>query len=155
MGQADGRRATKREAAEAWEALFRAQVALMRRFSAEDVWGEASIREYDVLFTLSRRPGRAARLRDLAGEGLLSQPSLSRLVERLELRGWLQRTPAPEDGRGIVVSLTDEGARVQREIGRRHVTQIQRLVGGALDADELAELRRLTDLLRTRQSEIP
>lgn len=54
MGHAGGRRATKREAAEAWEALFRAQVALMRRFSAEDVWGEASIREYDVLFTLSR-----------------------------------------------------------------------------------------------------
>ena len=40
--------------AEAWESLFRAQVALMRRFQRDDVWGALSIREYDVMFTLSR-----------------------------------------------------------------------------------------------------
>jgi len=149
------RQATKREAAEAWESLFRAQVALMRRFSAEDVWGDLSVREYDVLFTLSRCEGGAARLRELGAESLLTQPSLSRMVERLELQGLVRRSPAPDDGRGVVVTLTDEGVRVQREIGRRHVDQIHRLVGGALDADELAALRRLTDRLRDRQSRIP
>ncbi|MBT0994553.1 MarR family winged helix-turn-helix transcriptional regulator [Cellulomonas sp. DKR-3] len=150
-----GRSATPREAAEAWESLFRAQVALMRRFSAEDVWGELSVREYDVLFTLAGCPGGAARLRELAAQSLLTQPSLSRLVERLEARGWVRREPAPDDGRGVVVSLTDEGARLQREVGRRHVAQIHRLVGGALDADELAALRALTDKLRVEQRDIP
>lgn len=150
-----GRAATPREAAEAWESLFRAQVTLMRRFSAQDVWGELSVREYDVLFTLAGREGGAARLRELAENALVTQPSLSRLVERLEGRGLVRREPAADDGRGVVVTLTDEGARVQREVGRRHVAQIHRLVGGALDADELATLRALTDKLRAGQREIP
>ncbi|MGY4643168.1 MarR family winged helix-turn-helix transcriptional regulator [Cellulomonas sp. URHB0016] len=144
-----------REAAEAWESLFRAQVALMRRFQRDDVWGPLSIREYDVLFTLSRCPGRSARLKELGEGSLLTQPSLSRLVERLEADGLVVRGPVPDDARGVAVTLTEDGARVQREIGRRHVRTIGRLVGGALDPDELATLRALTDKLRAAQARIP
>lgn len=43
-------------AVDAWEALFRAQVSLMRRFTADDIWDPISLREYDVLFTLSKCP---------------------------------------------------------------------------------------------------
>lgn len=148
-------RPTTRESAEAWEALFRAQVALMRRFQRADVWGDLSIREYDVLFTLSRCPERTARLRELAESSLLTQPSLSRLVERLEKDGLVRRGPVEGDARGVAVTLTSEGERVQREIGRRHVRTIHALVGGALDADELAELRALTDKLRLAQAGLP
>lgn len=150
-----GRAASTREAAEAWEALFRAQVALMRRFQRDDVWDPLTIREYDVLFTLSRCPGLTARLKDLGESSLLTQPSLSRMVERLEAAGLVARGPVRGDARGVAVTLTPEGERVQREIGRRHVRSIRRLVGGALDADELAELRRLTDKLRAAQPGIP
>ncbi|MEZ0448954.1 MarR family winged helix-turn-helix transcriptional regulator [Cellulomonas sp. ICMP 17802] len=144
-----------REAAEAWESLFRAQVALMRRFQRDDVWGDLTIREYDVLFTLSGCPDGTARLKELGEGSLLTQPSLSRLVERLEVAGLVRRRPVEGDARGVAVSLTPEGARVQREIGRRHVRSIRRLVGGALDADELATLRTLTDKLRAAQASIP
>jgi DNA-binding MarR family transcriptional regulator len=144
-----------REAAEAWESLFRAQVALMRRFQRDDVWRPLSIREYDVLFTLSRCSGRSARLKELGEVSLLTQPSLSRLVERLEADGLVTRGPVPDDARGVAVTLTEDGARMQREIGRRHVRTITRLVGGALDADELATLRALTDRLRAAQASIP
>ena len=82
------RAAATREAAQAWESLFRAQVALMRRFQQDDVWAPLTIREYDVLFTLSGCPGGAARLRDLGESSLLTQPSLSRLVERLKPAVW-------------------------------------------------------------------
>lgn len=144
-----------REAAEAWESLFRAQVALMRRFQRDDVWGELTIREYDVLFTLSGCPDGTARLRELGEGSLLTQPSLSRLVERLEHDGLVRRGPVEGDARGVAVSLTPEGVRVQREIGRRHVRSIRRLVGGALDSGELATLRALTDKLRAAQASIP
>ena len=144
-----------REAAEAWESLFRAQVALMRRFQRDDVWGDLTIREYDVLFTLSRCPDGAARLKDLGENSLLTQPSLSRLVERLEGDGLVTRGPVPGDARGVTVRLTDEGVRVQREIGRRHVRSIRHLVGGALDGSELTTLRTLTDKLRAAQARIP
>ncbi|GCE76215.1 MarR family winged helix-turn-helix transcriptional regulator [Cellulomonas biazotea] len=150
-----GRPASTREAAEAWESLFRAQVALMRRFQRDDVWDPLTIREYDVLFTLSRCPDLTARLKELAEGSLLTQPSLSRMVERLEVAGLVSRGPVVGDARGVAVTLTPAGQRMQRDIGRRHVRSIRRLVGGALDADELDELRRLTDKLRLAQPDIP
>jgi len=150
-----GERATARESSEAWEALFRAQVVLMRRFQRYDDWGDLSMREYDVLFTLSRCPDGSARLRELAENSLLTQPSLSRLVERLEADGLVSRGPVAGDARGVAVTLTERGRRMQREIGRRHVRSIHHLVGNALDAQELATLRALSDKLRTAQAGIP
>jgi len=142
-------------AAESWEALFRAQSALLRRFAADDVWDPISLREYDVLFTLSRCPDHRARLRDLNREVLLSQPSLSRMVERMEAAGLVSREPDRADGRGTVVVLTSAGAAMQRTVGRRHAASIRRYVGPALDDDELRTLRRLCDKLRLAQSAIP
>ncbi|GIG29347.1 MarR family winged helix-turn-helix transcriptional regulator [Cellulomonas marina] len=142
-------------AAAAWESLFRAQVALMRRFTREDVWGPLSVQEYDVLFALSRAEGRTLRLRDIHEHGLLTQPSVSRLVDRLERRGWVTRGPVAGDARGVAVTLTDAGLELQREVGRRHVRSIQRLVGGALDRDELLQLQDLTQRLRAAQADLP
>ena len=139
----------------AWEALFRAQVTLMRRFARHDVWGGMSVREYDVLYTLARAPGQALRLRELAQSSLLTQPSLSRLVERLEADGLVRRGPVEGDRRGTAVALTDAGRERQREIGRRHARAIDALVGGALDAEELVTLERLCTRLRLAQEQLP
>lgn len=139
-----------RAAAVAWEELFRAQVAIMRRLQRDPIWERVSLREYDVLFTLSRAP-EGLRLRDLAESSLLSQPSLSRMVERLEEDGWVRRAPAPGDGRGVLVALTDAGAALQKEVGRRHVQAIAHYVGGALDPDQLAALTRVAGDLRAAQ----
>ena len=147
--------APARAAAEAWESLFRAQVALMRRFDADEIWGELSMREYDVLFTLSRCPGGALRLVELNEHILLSQPSLSRMIDRLAGRGLVVREAAVGDGRGVVVRLTADGLAAQKRIGRLHTATIARYVGGALDARELATLQMLTDKLRYAQTGIP
>ncbi len=140
-----------RASAEAWEELFRAQVAIMRRLQRDTLWRDVTMREYDVLFTLSRAPGHALRLRDLGETSLLSQPSLSRMVERLEVAGWVTRTPASDDARGVVVTLTAEGEELQRRLGREHVATIHHYVGAALTAGELEALRALTLKLRLAQ----
>ncbi|WP_369369677.1 MarR family winged helix-turn-helix transcriptional regulator [Promicromonospora sp. Populi] len=150
----EGRLPSAREAAEAWESLFRAQVAVMRRLLADDIWGDLSMREYDVLFTLSVAPTETLRLRELNENILMAQSSLSRMVERLEKRGLVKRHPSPDDGRGVLVSLTEEGATTQKELGRRHVRSIAHYVTPAMDADELLELRRLTENLRAAQLDI-
>ena len=155
MTAIDVRRSDTRLAAEAWESLFRAQVTVMRRFSRDDLWAQLSMREYDVLFTLSRCGPRPVRLNELNEHILLSQPSLSRMVERLEAAGLLQREPSNDDRRGTVISLTPEGAEIQRRIGRQHVRTIGRYVGEALDDDELRTLRHLCDKLRHAQQDIP
>lgn len=144
-----------RLAAETWESLFRAQVTLMRRFQADDIWRDLSMREYDVLFTLSRAPDGELRLRDLNESMLLAQSSLSRMVERLEARGLVERSVPSDDARGTLVRLTAEGARRQRETGLAHVRTIAEYVGQALPADELERLRDVLDRLRLAQARIP
>lgn len=141
--------------AEAWEAVFRAQVAVMRRLAQDDIWHEVSMREYDVLFQIARSETGHLRLRDLNERILLSQPSLSRLVDRLEARGLLVRERAADDARGVTVRLTDAGAHLQRQVGRRHVRTIHRQVGGALTDQELHTLRDLCTRLLAAQPQAP
>ncbi|ALG11855.1 MarR family winged helix-turn-helix transcriptional regulator [Kibdelosporangium phytohabitans] len=123
----------------AWEALMSAHAVLMREFAAEDVWREASMREYDVLYTLSKCPG-PLRIGELHKHLLLSQPALSRMVDRLVERGLVERTTAPEDGRGVRLALTDAGRKVQQDIGRPHARHVARAVTARVSAEELGQL---------------
>lgn len=134
-------------AVDAWEALYRAQVAVFRQLRDEFPDDDVTVTEYDVLFNLYRQPERRARIRDLTPQLLLSQPSVSRLIERLEQRGLVARSVDADDARGTLVSLTDEGAVVFRRVGIQHSEWIvQRM--SVLDADELAQLTRLSDKVR-------
>lgn len=136
-----------RDAARAWESLLRAQSALMRQFESQGDFEPVSAREYDVLYHLSLAPAEGLRVSGLAQAALLPQPSLSRVVERLEGRGFVQRLPASEDGRGVMVALTAVGAATQRRVGARHVRSIHAVVASALDSDEARELTRLCEAL--------
>lgn len=133
-----------RKANRSWESLLTAHSALMRRFSDEQVWREhgVSMREYDVLYTLSKC-GEPARMGELREGVLLSQPALSRLVDRLEARGLVERVADAEDRRAVRVSLSEEGSRLQREIGRAHARSVEREMR-ALTPDEQRELERLS-----------
>jgi len=144
-----------RLAVETWESLFRAQVALMRRLQTDPVWDELTMREYDVLFSLTKGPAEGMRLRDLNALILLSQPSLSRMVDRLEQRDLVVRAPDPDDARGTLVRLTARGGDLQRTIGRAHAQAIATYVGGALTDDELGTLGALLERLRGAQVTIP
>lgn len=139
---------TDRSAAvDAWESLYRAQVTVFRQLRADFPRGEVSITEYDVLFNLSRQPGRRARIRDLTPQLLLSQPSVSRLIERLEQRGLVTRSGDPDDARGTIVALTERGLEVFRKVGSEHSAWIADRMS-VLDDDELRQLTELTAKLR-------
>ena len=124
---------------DAWEALLSAHAAAMRQFAAEDIWQDLSMREYDVLYTLSkcREP---VRISELNQHVLLSQPALSRLVHRLAGRGMIECQADPADGRGVRVSLTDAGRALQRRIGRRHARSVARVLAARLSPGELRQL---------------
>ena len=124
---------------DAWEALLTAHAALIRQFAADGIWQDVSMREYDVLYTLSkcREP---LRLGDLHRHVLLSQPALSRMVDRLVERGLVARGPDPRDGRSVRLALTEAGRARQREVGLRHGLSVARRLSGGLTADELRQL---------------
>lgn len=136
-------RADVRLTNEAWESVMTAHATLMSVFASEDMWCEVTMREYDVLYTLAKHRG-PMRITEIQSGVLLSQPALSRMVDRLTTRGLLSRETDAEDGRAVLVSLTEEGVRVQREVGRAHAKSVARELGSALTADEIRDLGRLT-----------
>ena len=127
---------------DAWEALLSAHALLMKQFAAEDIWAEVSMREYDVLYTLAKC-GEPVRISDLHRHVLLSQPALSRMVDRLVRRGMIERQPDPADGRGVRLSLTAAGRAVQREVGRQHARSVARGMTAGLSRIELAQLEAI------------
>ena len=126
----------------AWEELLGAYGTLMRQFSAEDIWSEVSMREYDVLYALSKCPA-PMRLSELNRHVLLSQPALSRLVDRLAERGLVDRCTDPADGRGVRLSLTATGRAVQHQVGRSHARTVARAMTAGLTHEELGQLEAL------------
>lgn len=140
-------------AIDAWESLFRAQVSVLRQLHGEFPTEKISFNEYDVLFNLSRQPGRQARIRDLNHLLLLTQPSISRLVDRLTAKGYVRKSGDPGDGRGTIVSLTAEGFALFREVALVHGRSISARVGGCLTAEELRELTTLTGKLRAGEAQ--
>src|SRR6266853_6688474 len=72
------------------------------------------------IYTLSLHDALPIRLTELNRHVLLSQPALSRMVDRLADRGLVSRATDPRDGRGVRLALTEEGLAVQRRIGRLH-----------------------------------
>ncbi|MFD9699734.1 MarR family winged helix-turn-helix transcriptional regulator [Lentzea sp. NPDC059081] len=130
---------------EAWESLMKAYAVLMKQFNAEDVWGELTMREYDVLYQLSKC-GSPLRMSELNRHVLLSQPALSRMVDRLVDRGLVERCPDLGDRRGVRLSLTPAGRDTQREIGRPHARSVTRALS-VLSAEELDQLAVITGKL--------
>ena len=133
---------------DAWEALFRAQVSVLRQLNSEFPSGELSLNEYDVLFNLARVPGRQLRIRELNRNLLITQPSVSRLVDRLASRQFVSKEHDSVDGRGTIVRLTESGFEIFRRIAVVHAASIHCRVGGALTDVELKTLTALTDKLR-------
>ncbi len=102
-----------------WRAYLRANreldVALDRDLQAVGV----SISEYELLSMLSEAPGGRLRMSALAGLIVQSRSRVTHTAARLERRGWVRRTPAPDDGRGVLLELTDEGRRAVERFARR------------------------------------
>ena len=148
----------------AWESLLTAHSVLLREFAAESVWQDhgLTMREYDVLYTLAKSGGVAAengdpttcaaRIGELQQGVLLSQPALSRMVDRLAERGLVERVEDEEDGRAVRVRLTADGLELQRSVGRAHARSVASAIGGALNGSEQRELRRLATKLVTGAS---
>lgn len=130
-----------RKANETWEAFFRAHTTLMRTFLAENIWEELSISEYDVLYTLSKSE-RPMRLGELREGVMLSQPALSRLVERLVCRGLVERDFDIADRRALHLTITDEGRLLQQRVGRAHAKSVAREMS-RLEENELKTLQAL------------
>lgn len=102
--------------------------------------------EFDVLSAL-RRAGEPFRLSPgtLVTQTLVTSGTMTNRIDRLESRGFVQRHRSPDDRRGVLVELTDEGlARVDAAM-----SDLLDIEAKVLTALSPAERPQLADLLRT------
>lgn len=89
---------------------------------------------------------RARRITELAaGEGV-TQPAITRVVNRLAGNGWVGRDPDPEDGRAVMVTITPEG-RALYETVRAEYRALLHEEMAALSEKDIETLDRAIDVL--------
>ncbi|MFN8161747.1 MAG: MarR family transcriptional regulator [Solirubrobacterales bacterium] len=90
---------------------------------------DLTINEFNALCAL-RRSDPPHRLSPKAvGVSLLfSSGGLTKLLERLEKRGLISREPDPNDGRGVLISLTPYGRELQERAMRAHQANEEELL---------------------------
>jgi DNA-binding MarR family transcriptional regulator len=99
-----------------------------------------SVVEFTVLDALSRQDGFHLRMAQLARAAGLSPSASTRLVNRLEDRGYLTRILCADDRRGIYTELTPAGREALAAARPVHDTTLEQALAEAERTPELADL---------------
>ncbi|SDS85252.1 DNA-binding transcriptional regulator, MarR family [Paraoerskovia marina] len=101
-----------------------------------------SLSEYEVLVRLSESPGHSMRMSRLADGLAYSRSRVTHTVRRLEAKGFVARSEAEGDRRGIECTLTPNGFETLEQEAPIHVEGVRRYMVDALDDAELESLGR-------------
>ncbi|MER5323063.1 MarR family winged helix-turn-helix transcriptional regulator [Streptosporangium roseum] len=131
-----------------WRMLQRAQVRITRVLETDLlVEHDLALASYDVLMQLSESPDRRLRMNDLADRVLLSRSGLTRLIDRLQRDGLVEREACPSDARGLFAVLTDGGAVRLAEATPTYLRGIRAQFLDVLDAGELRQCAAMLNKL--------
>jgi DNA-binding MarR family transcriptional regulator len=131
----------------AWVGFLRTHAMLVRAMDA-DLQREHNLplAAMDVLAQLMRAGGER-QMSDLADAVLLSPSGCTRLVDRLEADGLVERRRGDRDSRVVIAAITTAGRRRLAEVLPTHLEGIRRRFVALLSDTELAELGRVFDRL--------
>jgi DNA-binding MarR family transcriptional regulator len=128
----------------AWRGMLRVHAALTRALDAELMERHGlPLTSYEVLLFLADAPGGRMRMSELADSVLLSRSGLTRLVDRLERDGLLERERCEEDARGYFAAITDSGRALFDEARRTHLAGVRERFVDRLSRDDLRTLGEL------------
>lgn len=135
----------------AWRA-YRAMQTVLPAQLARDLGVDSGLSEpdYEVLSTLSEKPDHRWLLHALAAKMLWSRSRLSHHITRMEQRDLVVRENDPEDRRGCVIVLTEEGLNALEIAAPQHVASVRRNFLDLLTAEELSALTRIAERVNDR-----
>jgi DNA-binding MarR family transcriptional regulator len=106
-----------------------------------------SMAEYSVLALLGEAGAKGMRMSDLAERRLMSTGGFTRLADRLERRGLIERRQSAIDARSTDATLTPAGRALLRKAWRQQYRDLRRLFFDRLDDDDLRKLAKIWDRL--------
>jgi DNA-binding MarR family transcriptional regulator len=109
-----------------WRALLMGMTLLLDRLD-DDLHRacDLSLVEYEILVRLSEREGRQMRMAQLADALAHSRSRVTHTITRMERAGLVARTSSPEDGRGVVASMTAKGYDLLVRVAPIHVNGVR------------------------------
>ncbi|WP_433194380.1 MarR family winged helix-turn-helix transcriptional regulator [Nocardia sp. CA-107356] len=134
---------------ESWQAFIRLRQRLDAALSAGLAQDGLSTADYELLVPLSAAPGGCLRAKELAAEVCWEKSRLSKHLARMASRGLVDRRPAADDARGILVELTPEGRKVLEKAAPNHVELVRRIFVDPMTPVEARALRSLADKVVT------
>lgn len=127
----------------AWQGFLLAHDRIWRAIEAGLAPLNVSMAEYGVLALLGEAGRKGMRMSDLAQRSLMTSGGFTRLADRLERRGLIERRRSADDGRGFEAVLTREGKALLRKAWRQQYGDLRTLFFDRL-TDE--NLRNLTEV---------
>ncbi|MCW2843245.1 MAG: transcriptional regulator, MarR family [Nocardioides sp.] len=111
---------------QAWRAYLMGTTLLLDRLD-DDLRRtfDISLTEYEILVRLSEREGRQLRMAQLADALAHSRSRVTHTVARMEHAGLIERSTSPEDGRGILATMTDKGYALIKRVAPVHVNGVR------------------------------
>ena len=137
-----------REQQSAWVGFLRSHAAIVRALDVElEREHGLPLSSYDVLVQLAHTDSGCMRMSELADAVVLSRSGITRLVERLERQGLVERSRVEGDSRGVTARITDAGCARIQECGPTHVRGVRERFLARLDDDDLRALAGAWDKL--------
>ncbi len=128
----------------AWARLVRTETALIDQIQmALKAAKLPPLGWYDVLIELQRAPGGALRQYEIGAQTLLTKYNLSRLIDRLQREGLVERLACAEDGRGNVVRITVPGIALLQRMWKEYGAVLEQQFESRLSADEIITLEKI------------
>jgi DNA-binding MarR family transcriptional regulator len=135
----------------AWARLMTAQQLALASIERElKAAGLPPLVWYDVLLEVERCGGGGLRPFELERAMLLAQYNLSRLIDRIERAGYVERRACDDDGRGQLIAITERGKAIRRKMWPVYARAIDAAVGRHLSTKQAAVLDDLLGLFIDR-----
>ena len=108
-----------------------------------------SLQTFEVLLRIARSEDGRVTMSELADGVALTTGGVTRLADRLEGDGLVQRVSCPSDRRVTWLALTDHGRQTLAVATQHHLDSLDRHVASRISARDLPVLHRTLDTLRT------
>ena len=129
-----------------WRALMRLTLTLPRQLNDDMVRAAGlTASEYTVIMNLSEAPNRQLRMADLAIAAGLSASRTTRVVDDLQVHGWVVKRASSADGRSNLAELTSQGLSKLRYAWPAHVASVRGRVLDHIPAGTLAKAAQALD----------
>lgn len=128
----------------AWGAFFVAHALSVQRIErALSAETPLSLHEYDLLLTIDRSLEKRIRYSALASASLYTKSGITRILKRLESRGYIEREKCESDARGAYASLTSKGKDAMKKTWSVYSREILGIFDPALTQADARLLERL------------